>query len=58
MFTSYQKPFIAVDIVPMAGVGVLRIPAPYQPLIPVENGSATTIDHLKCDLEPERGISF
>lgn len=25
---------------------------------PAENGSATTIDHLKYDLEPERGISF
>jgi hypothetical protein len=44
---------------PIAGVDVLRIPARYQPLTrPQKMGAITSIDHLKYDLEPERGISF
>jgi hypothetical protein len=58
-FASGLRPVILTRIVPIAGVDVLRIPARYQPLTrPKKMGAITRIDHLKYDLEPERGISF
>ncbi len=58
-FNPVQQPLMAVGIVPIAGVDVLKIPARCQPLTrPKKMGAITTIDHLKYDLEPERGIPF
>jgi hypothetical protein len=57
--TANQEPLVKFGNVPIAGVDVLRIPARYQPLTrPKKMGAITRIDHLKYDLEPERGISF
>jgi hypothetical protein len=57
--TANQEPFVKFCIVPIAGVDVLRIPARYKALTrPQKMGAITSIDHLKYDLESERGVSF